>query len=137
MRKRKKKRHTPLVFPDSLTPEQLQILQEKRFLFDILVPLDQRPKLAYLIECFTCHQKTTFEVDGRKLLTENQLHLERILKGWTIAGRGYECPACLDRWAKAVVAFIHRHDRPLVEEQIIAESIPEEKPLEKGSSEDA
>src|SRR5690242_21297801 len=58
-------RRISLVFPAGLTPEQLQVLEEKRFMFDILVPLDQRPKLAYLIECFTCHKKTTFEVEGR------------------------------------------------------------------------
>ena len=135
MRKSKKKRRIPLVFPTGLTPEQLQVLEEKRFMFDILVPLDQRPKLAYLIECFTCHKKTTFEVEGRKPLTEDQLHLELILKGWTIAGRGYECPACLDRWAKAVAAYILRHDR-LPDEQTIVESIQEEGSLERGSSEE-
>jgi hypothetical protein len=136
MHKSKKKRRIPLVFPAGLTPEQLQVLEEKRFMFDILVPLDQRPKLAYLIECFTCHEKTTFEVEGRKPLTEDQLHLELILKGWTIAGRGYECPACLDHWAKAVVAYIRRHDRPLGE-QTVVESIPEDLLSENASHEDA
>jgi hypothetical protein len=136
MRKSKKKRRIPLVFPADLTPEQLQVLEEKRFMFDILVPLDQRPKLAYLIECFNCHEKTTFEVEGRKPLTEDQLHLELILKGWTIAGRGYECPACLDRWAKAVVAYIRRHDRPL-SEQMVVESLPEDLPSENASHEEA
>lgn len=136
MRKSKKKRRIPLVFPANLTPEQRQALEEKRFMFDILVPLDQRPKLAYLIECFTCHEKTTFEVEGRKPLTEDQLHLELILKGWTIAGHGYECPACLDRWAKAVVAYIQRHDRPL-SEQTVVESLPEDLPSENASHEEA
>jgi hypothetical protein len=119
MRRSKKKRRTPLVFSDGLTPEQLQILQEKRFMFDMLVPFDQRPKLAYLIVCFTCHEKTTFEVDGRKPLTEDQLHIELILKGWTIAGRGYECPGCLERWAKYVAAFLRQSDLPLVERTIV------------------
>ena len=135
MHKSKKKRTTPLVFPDGLTQEQRQTLQEKRFMFDIIVPLDQRPKLAYVIECFSCQEKTTFEVDGRKPLTQDQFHLELILKGRTIAGRGYECPACLERWAKAVVAYIHRHDRPLGE-QTVVESIPEERPLANDSGEE-
>ena len=106
MRKGKKNRTTPLVFPDGLTHEQLETLQEKRFLFDIIVPLNQRPKLAHLIRCFTCQQTTTFEVGGRKRLTQDELHLKLILKGWTSASRGYECPDCIEQWAKGVAAFI-------------------------------
>ena len=106
MRKSKKKRSTPLIFPEGLTAEQLQTLREKRFMFDIIVASDQRPHLAYLIPCFTCRQQTLLEVKGRRPLTQDQLHLELILMGWTIAERGYECPECLKRWANEVADFI-------------------------------
>lgn len=80
-------------------------------MFDVNVPLDRRPQLAYLISCFTCEQTTTFAVEGRSPLTQDQLHLELILKGWTIATRGYECPACGEHWVKGVVAFIKKGTR--------------------------
>ncbi len=108
MRKVKRKRSTPLVFPAGLTAEQQHTLHEKRFLLDIIVPFAQRPRLAYLVRCFTCQHQTTFEVQGRTPLTLDQLHLELILKGWTIAARGYECPECLAQWAQGVATLLQR-----------------------------
>lgn len=104
------------MFPANLSAERRRTLDEKQFMFDIRVAPEQRPRLAYLIQCMTFQQITTLEVKGRRPLTQDQLHLELILRGWTIAPRGYERPACLERWANEVATFLqHQDDNDKVE----------------------